>query len=254
MSIEIILAKPETAPADVDAVGLGADAALVIDSAGSSVLLDMNGEFYGISPVGAAMLKSALAHGRQAAVEALARRYRIEPARVGADLDRLLRDLTARGVVRGGRAPVKRRHAVGARVAAGLLGGMLRLSGKPGVRAAAALLASRLSFALFGWRATLDAWRSQFPQAGAAAVAPQAARAIDLAVRRVAARDWTGVDCKERALSCFALARAENLPASVHVGIALYPLGGHCWCRIGDLVVSDEVERCDRFLPVFNYA
>jgi hypothetical protein len=127
------------------------------------------------------------------------------------------------------------------------------MSRKSKPRAMAALGLSRLSFAVFGWKATIRAWRSRFPEAQGV-VHPAQAQEIDAVVRRVSARNWIGADCKERALSCFSLARAAGLPASVHVGVALYPLGGHCWSKIGDILVSDDAERCGKFLPVFRYS
>jgi hypothetical protein len=121
------------------------------------------------------------------------------------------------------------------------------------MRATAILILSRLSYALFGWKATVAAWTARFPEAQGTADALKA-REIDMVVRRACARNWVGADCKERALSCFTLARAAGRPASLHIGVALSPLGGHCWCRIGEHLVSDDAERCARFLPVFRYA
>lgn len=255
MQIEVITGSSMGSGDAPDAVALGPHAALVLDPAGASAVLDMAGNFYGVSALGAALLKGALRFGREATARAAARRFGIPEERAAADLDRLIGDLSARGVLRRGDDAGTGRSDGGARIAAGLLAGIFRLTGSAALRARAALLFARLSFALFGWRPTIDAWRARFPEAeGARRVDPAEARAIDGAVRASAARNWMGADCKERALACFTMARAAGLPASLHIGVALYPLGGHCWARIGDIVVSDDAERCNRFLPVFRYA
>jgi hypothetical protein len=252
MSIEVITDASQRTVQMRDGIRLGPDAALVLDPNGSSAVLDMNGEFYGISAIGALMLKGALACGRRMTAQILAKRFGVEPSRIAADLDRLIDDLHKRGVVEGRSASKAIGQDAGARFAAALLAGVFRITRRNRPRAAASLALSRLSFALFGWKATIGAWRVRFPESEGV-VEPAKAREIDNVVRRVSARNWIGADCKERALSCFSLARAAGLPASLHIGIALYPLGGHCWCKIGDHLVSDDAERCDKFLPVFRY-
>ena len=251
MSIEVVTdASIGNAP-PADGIALGPDTALVVDGNGASAVLDMNGEFYGISALGAVMLKGAMVFGRKLTAELVARRFGVEPQRIAADLDTLIADLRKRGVGSANAEPLAHRKA-GARIAAGLLAGIFRVTRQNKTRAAATLTLSRLSYALFGWKATVAAWTTRFPEAQGTADAAQA-RDIDMVVRRVSARNWVGADCKERALSCFTLARAAGLPASLHIGVALYPLGGHCWCRIGEHLVSDDAERCARFLPVFRY-
>lgn len=237
-----------------DAIVLSPHAALVLVDDGSPVLLDMNGDFYGISDIGVAMLTLSLERGQRAAAEEIAARYGVDTGRVAADLDALLAGLAARGVIR-------RRHGQGRRAprtgAAGLLAGLLgmtfRITRRPRARAAAALALSRLSFALFGWNATVDAWRTRFPAPQAGAPLGTVDPRIDQDVRDLAARNWMGVDCKERALSCFAMARAAGLPAQLNIGIALFPLGGHCWCTSGETVLGDGQDRAQPYIPVFRF-
>jgi hypothetical protein len=252
MSIEVILNAAAKTPPAPDAIALSADAALVLDTNGASAVLDMNGAFFGISTIGAVMLKGALLHGREATANMLAQRFGVEPARIATDLDRLITDLQVRGVIHGHSTSKTPRRLSGAAFAARFLAGIFRITRKDSRRAVASLVLSRLSFALFGWKATIDAWRSRFPERKGSETAQ--ASAIDAVVRHHAARIWIGIDCKERALSCFALARAAGLSATLHVGVALHPLGGHCWCRVGSQVVGDDAENCDRYLPVFRYA
>ena len=130
---------------------------------------------------------------------------------------------------------------------------VFRLTRRPRTRAAAALALSRVSFALFGWNATVDAWRARFPARSGSAPDTAIDPAIDESVRDMASSNWLGVDCKERALSCFAMARAEGRPAALNIGIALYPLGGHCWCTTDDAVIGDDQKRYQTFIPVFQF-
>jgi hypothetical protein len=59
--------------------------------------------------------------------------------------------------------------------------------------------------------------------------------------------------CKERALCCWALARAAGLAATLVVGLQLFPLAGHCWCEVGSWTLSDDRARCDLYTPVIRY-
>lgn len=78
--------------------------------------------------------------------------------------------------------------------------------------------------------------------------------AIDDAVRRAAANHMVRAECKERALSCWALARQSGLRASLMVGIRTFPFEGHCWCELNQTVFSDDRDRCDQYTPVASYA
>ncbi len=255
MATEIITQETNPPPNAPDPVRLSPHAALILVDDGSPVLLDMNGDFYGISDIGALMLKHSLSQGQQAAASAIAARFGVDVGRVAADLEALLSDLETRGVILRQTAPKPRRFAT---LAAGMMASLLktafRVTRRPRSRAALALLLSRISFALFGWNATVDAWRARFPERepspSEAAIDP----AIDESVREMAASNWLGVDCKERALSCFAMARAEGRPAALNIGIALYPLGGHCWCTTGDAVIGDDQNRYRTFIPVFQFS
>ena len=176
-------------------------------------------------------------------------------ARVQADLRQFLAGLQSRGVLGGsGRLLGWKPRWPGARIAAAALGVFFKLSLSTRARAATALTLARLSFGLFGWTATVSSWKRRLPAAEAPPVGADAlASSIDEAVRSAAAWHVMGVDCKERALSCWAMARAAGLPATVVVGVELYPLSGHCWCEIGSSIVGDDPQRCRRYAPVFRY-
>ena len=137
---------------------------------------------------------------------------------------------------------------------AGMALGALRFARSHRRRAWIALTLARVSFLVSGWNATVEAWRRRLPAArGLVADLPeQSARAIDQAVRGAAAHHMMNVDCKERALACFALARMVGLPATLVVGVDFYPLAGHSWCESGPDVIGDEDAHCRRFTPAFR--
>jgi len=253
-----IITHETLAPSDApDTLRLSPHAALVMVEEGSPVLLDMGGDFYGISDIGAQMLKISLARGQRAAAEEIAAQYKTETERVAADLDALLRDLETRGVILRGTSPPRgKARSAAAGMIARCLSGVFRLTRRPRRRAAMALYLSRMSFALFGWNATVDAWRARFPAPATPADAAAGAfdPTIDTSVRDMAAQIWLGVDCKERALSSFAMARHAGQPAELNIGIALYPLGGHCWCTSGETVIGDDPERSGPLIPVFQFS
>jgi hypothetical protein len=134
----------------------------------------------------------------------------------------------------------------------------LRYATRPTPRAAWTLLAlARLSYAVFGWSQSLRVWQRCFHQTmGQASQAGQAEaiRVIDRDVRQAAARHILKVECKERALCCWVLARRTGVPAHLVVGIRLFPLEAHCWCECGGWIFSDDRDRCASYHPVITYA
>ncbi|MGE0423676.1 MAG: lasso peptide biosynthesis B2 protein [Reyranellaceae bacterium] len=236
--------------------GLAPDVALIVTEHGDGCIVDLDGSFYAVSPVAAAMLRDTLDGGRDAAVARSAARYGVDEARIADDLDALLKDLTARGLLL--RRRDGRRASGPQRIIAGALAGvahrLLRLAATQRSRAWIALTFARLSFVISGWNATVTAYRTRAGDTGAAPV-PQAGelvRAIDSAIRSAASRHPLNVDCKERALASFALARYVGLPATLVVGIGFYPLAGHSWCETGNAVIGDESTHCRRFTPAFR--
>jgi hypothetical protein len=109
---------------------------------------------------------------------------------------------------------------------------------------------------MLGWPRTIAIWRRLFPVRPLERLAPAAealAHAIDDAVCTAAAWNPFGVACKERALSCWALARGAGLPATLVIGVELFPFSGHCWCEAGPWVLSDHAENCVPYLPILRY-
>lgn len=235
--------------------GLAPDVVLIVTEHGDGCIVDLDGSFYAVSPVAAAMLRDMLDGGRDAAVARSVARYGIDEARIACDLDTLLADLSRRGLLRRQDTPHRASmRPVVARAFAGVAHRLVRLAPTQRSRAWIALTFARLSFLVSGWNATVKAWQRRLNGLGSTSVAHtgELARAIDGAVRSVAAVHLMNVDCKERALASFALARCVGLPASLVVGVEFYPLAGHSWCESDDAVIGDEASHCHRFTPAFR--
>ena len=233
--------------------GLAPDVALIVTEHGDGCIVDLDGSFYAVSPVAAGMLRDMLDGGREVAIARSAVRYGVDRARIAGDLDALLDDLTRRGLLQRGDA--SRRwgtRRIVARSLAGVAYRLLRLAPTQRSRAWIALTFARLSFVISGWNATVKAWQRRLDGLNSAAHAGELVRAIDGAVRGAASRHVMNVDCKERALASFALARCAGLPASLVVGVEFYPLAGHSWCETGSAVIGDEASHCRRFTPAFR--
>jgi hypothetical protein len=237
---------------------LAPDVGLIVTEQGDGCIVDLDGSFYAVSPVAAAMLRDTLELGRDAAIARNAGRYGVDESRIASDLDALLGDMTERGLLQ---LRQTRRPAVARRMLAGVIAGvthrLLHLAGTPRARARLALTLARLSFITLGWSRTVKAWQKRLcneRKALADSRTGEMVHAIDDAVRSAAARHMLNVDCKERALACFALARCAGLPATLVVGVGFYPLAGHSWCETGNLVIGDEAANCRRFTPAFRFS
>jgi hypothetical protein len=245
------------AAADEARFVLAPDVILVPVPDGSARLLDLGGKFYAIPAVGAEMLREALDAGPARAAGRLAERYGVDVAQVRADLDDFLRDLRRQGLLRAApAAPAGRRP--GTILAFCTLAPALWLASRAGrgVRNWLLLALARLSFPLFGWARTVAVWRRVFPPASGRLLPEEGERKaamVDEAVRRSAAGHLFRVDCKERALCCWVLARSAGVPAVLVVGVQLFPLQGHCWCEFGTRLFSDDRDRCEAYQPVARY-
>jgi hypothetical protein len=111
---------------------------------------------------------------------------------------------------------------------------------------------------VFGWTNTIRAW----DHAGARLIVsrsgleaePDILATIESVVTRMIARNPLTVSCKERALCCWALARAGGISATVQLGIDLFPFSLHCWCEYESQIIADRYEgRCDRYTTIIVY-
>jgi Transglutaminase-like superfamily len=228
---------------------LAPDVIVVPIEDGTARLLDMGGAFYALSSTGLEMMRGVLVDGVAATARAVADRCDVPPSRVEADLAALLAKLRKSRLVRRGVAPSWAAR-VGARLARLTARVVLPLAGSS---PAALMTFARISFVLFGWARTVDAW-SRGPR-GKPEHAPDSAYLsdqIDQAIKDAAAR-LPFLACKERALCAWYLLCRERIAATLVVGIELFPLAGHCWCEVGPRKFTDFADRCEAYLPVARY-
>jgi Transglutaminase-like superfamily len=248
-----ILTAQQTAAASE--YSLAPDAAILLMDDGSARILHMGDSFFAVPAVGALMLQETLQQGQTAAAQHVAHSYEVALANVETELRTFLADLERRGILRRREGTVGRTTTAVA-LAAGILKVLLRVSCRQ-ARAATLLNLAKLSFRLFGWTQTVMAWQHAFPRRDKS-LSPReqesAAIAIDAAVCQAAAGNLLGVACKERALSCWALARMTGMPANLVIGVELYPLAGHCWCEVDSRVISDYADNVARYLPVLRFS
>jgi hypothetical protein len=249
-------APPPTFEGSPAAYRLADNVVLLPVDDGSARLLDLEGSFYVLSQSASGMLRRVLSGGVDTTVAHIAAEHGVAPARVRGDLDLFLEGLLKNALIE--RPPARaRRKRVRRMLARGISFLPLRLtrmSGRAGATAGMMLAYARVCTALFGWSVTVDAWRSALPPKPVSSPdQDDVVLAVDAAVRHRASRmPW--ITCKERALACWYILCARQIPATLIVGVQLYPLGGHCWCEVGARVLTDTPERCGAFLPVLRYA
>lgn len=263
--IRTVLTASQWPPGPDSPYRLAPEVLLVMVEDGSARIVDLDGSVAALDATAMAMMEAALRLGEAGAVVELASAFGLEPRRIATDLHAVLGGLIARGALRFD-APGLPRHAsrIKHRVASALSalnvpwgGGRVR-----GIQAWYALTAAHLSLRLVGWSCTLGAWSApgrpgwsnSRRTAGAGNNGTGDLDAIDVAVTRVLARYPVPLDCKERALAAFALARAAGLPARIVLGISLFPLALHTWCESSGQVVADKLDGyCDRYTPLRIY-
>lgn len=258
--ISAIIRSEEPGRGEEERYRLAPDVVLLLIADGTARILDFGGNFYAISQTAALMLRETLEHGLERASLQLAARYQIEASRAERDLQGLLGDLERQGVVLGPRAP-RRSSSQRERLACRGLRRMLDLVQDMPLSAQAKsrvlLGLSHGAIRLVGWPKAIQTFqahhRQKVPQQPARAVADTYPRDLDGIIRSVAAGYPLPVECKERAVSCWSLLRQAGLPAKLVVGISLFPLESHCWCELKGQVLTDHLDKCERFTPVMTY-
>ena len=230
---------------------LAPDTALAIAETANGNLVDLNGAILALTPVAAEMVVRRLETGRQATIEAMARAYDAPASRIGADLDQLWNDLIRRGLIVAADQAKARPRAGRARIFAWMTDYAMSLPLPFSLRAGLMLAFARLSCARCGLAATAEAWRHRFGTGGRTDADDVAAEAT--IIHTVATRHWIRVDCKERALTCWAVARRQGIDATISIGLRSFPLGGHAWCRVGDRIIGDDAQICASHQTLIEY-
>ncbi|HZO73630.1 MAG TPA: lasso peptide biosynthesis B2 protein [Ktedonobacteraceae bacterium] len=232
---------------------------------GSARLLDLSGNFYALSQMGAQMLYEAL-HGNTAAVAArIATEYHAELSHVQSDLYAFLHDLEEKRLIshaRCSRGLFQSKRIFPLIMLVPLLRAISAFPCSLQRKTWALLTLAFVAVRLFGWPRTVAGWRyclartqltQEYASSNVTTELEQSTKDIDEVVRSIAARHFLHVECKERALACWWLLCSAGFPAKLVLGVHLFPLGCHCWCEVGRFVLSDDEGRCGQFTPVLSY-
>jgi len=240
---------------------------------GSARLLDLGGNFYTISETAAQMLNETLKAGTTTAAERIATEYCADLSLIQHDLKTFLQDLEEKQLIYPARRPrstSQSKNTLAQLVCMPVLHCVSVCSLSLEKKAWALLTLAALAIRLFGWPKTVASWQhyaarrqshnstqkqaqGAIPMENAMTELEQSAKEIDKVVRAAAARHLLHAECKERALACWWLLHAAGFPAQLVVGVELFPLASHCWCTMGNFVLSDDQDRCEQFTPVISY-
>jgi transglutaminase superfamily protein/coenzyme PQQ synthesis protein D (PqqD) len=226
---------------------------------GTARLLDMDGEFFAVSTTGARMLQETLSRGPAAAAEVVAREYKIDENRAKADLDAYLDELQRKGLIATSRLP--KASTAGKVVESLFLRLALHLIDRclwsRSAKASGMLIWARIAVHSAGWIRTvqvLSSYYRQKPQDPGIARFEEAVKDVNDSLAQAGALQFFRMNCKERAMCCWALLRSAGLPAALVVGISLVPLSAHCWCRLDKWIVGDvDPDFYKQYLPVTQH-
>jgi hypothetical protein len=239
---------------------------------GSARLLALGGNFYAISQIGAQMLYETLTMGVATAAARIATEYQAELSHVQNDLYAFLHDLEEKRLIfhtQRSQGAFQSKNILPLLVLMPLLHCISVFPTKLERKTWALLTLASVSIRVFGWPKTIESWgagkpnsyRAEAGQVPTQKHAPgnatteleQSAKDIDEVVRTVTARHPLHVECKERALSCWWLLRSAGFSARLVLGVSLFPLECHCWCEVGQCVLSDDQDWCEQFTPIISY-
>jgi hypothetical protein len=218
--------------------------------------MHMSANVCAIDAASTKLLKSLIEAGPERSAAELAARYNVDEPQVRGDIRVFVSDLRKQKIVYpllSHEPQLEKALEVAARI---FVSGVLCLADllARSFRVWGLLWVAKWAIAQFGWARAVRVWERVYPQPAADTIPnTEKLEAIDLAVRKIAARSLISVECKERALACLALARKNGIPAQLVVGVTHYPLQGHVWVESGGRIISDNPEHCQLFEPVARY-
>jgi hypothetical protein len=224
---------------------------------GTAQLLDLDGSAFFLSETASKMLKGVLERGEADTLERIAAEHNTNLDGVRADLSALLANLRARGLVRRGDERLHRmtlRSVIAISISFPTLK-ILRFVRDQRLKALALLVVARLCFLLAGWARTVDAWRKCLNISQVRALDPDRETLIDTidSAIRDSANNLIWIACKERALCGWFMLRSAGVPATLVLGVRFSPFSGHCWCELGERILTDSPENCEGYMRVVRY-
>lgn len=261
--ITSVLSSSEQACPDGQGYRLPPDVLLVSVQDGSARLLDLGGNFYALTASAARMLDEVLKEGGESSPQKLAEEFGVDAGQIRADMDSFLAGLQRQGLLIAPGSRWRKKGRGRAALARFTIPFIYFVNQVPGLssraRAWALLAIAYASNRLFGWSNTVGIWSRCGLDRSAGldsrlADAGELISGIGSTVARAIARHPLNLDCKERALCCWALTRFAGLPGRLVLGIDLFPITIHCWCESDSRIVGDRYEgNCDRYTPVRVY-
>jgi hypothetical protein len=225
---------------------------------GSSCLLHMSANACRLDAHSTQLLKSILEFGLERSILDLAEHFDVDEQDVRDDVSIFIADLLKQRVIypRAQQAsPIERLRADAACTAITVALGLVHRSVR-GLRCRTwwLLLVARWAVAQVGWAKTMKAWEQRYPQPTHESQSADATLIdeIDQVVCETAARSFLNHQCKERALTCLALARENGIAAHLVIGLTYMPLRAHVWVECGNRIISDNPEHC-RFYDRVTY-
>jgi hypothetical protein len=250
--------SPDSKMEDRTRYRLHPDVVWILRPDGSSCLMHMSANVCAIDAVSTNLLKSLIEVGPERSAAEQVARHSVDEPRVREDIRVFITDLRKQKVIYPllyRDPPLEKARTVAARIfVSGVLCLVHLLARNLRLRVWGLLWAAKWAVAQFGWARAVREWERVYPQPAAETLAnTEKLEAIDLTVRKIAARSLLSVECKERALACLALARKNGIPAQLIVGVTHYPLQGHVWVESANRIISDNPEHCRLFEPVARY-
>jgi len=224
---------------------------------GSARVLDLNGQFYTLSAIGADILSSVLMSELDFSVGKIAGIYGVDSFKVRQDASNLIQKFRRQGVIlnRSGKFWHSIWNMIALLISAPLLLAIRLLIWHRPCRIWLLLLLSRASFFMFGWERTVQVWNSCLRLRKNKKIndVGRILEDIDVLVRQTASNHPFQMQCKERSLCCWVMTRIVGIRTRLVVGIQIFPLEGHCWCEYDNEILTDARTRCDNYSVLRTY-
>lgn len=250
-------------PIHHNSYSLSKNVVLLMVKDGTARLLDLEGGFYATTVTGARILEAALQQGADLACQTLAAQFKIDARKLKADVDLFLLTLQRKRLLVAPHSKrLQRRSAK--KLCSWLLVPILYLANRalrksPKKLAGTLLTVAYAATRLLGWTNTVGIWkRFSITDSHEESVKPlnDTCRWSDLetTVLHAISSHPFNINCKERALCSWALARSAGFSSRIVLGVDLFPAAIHCWCESGSRIMADRYEgKCDRYTPVLVY-